>query len=267
MNTFSPPKVAAAIGALSLAFAMTLTPVLAENGPSLDVDVSNQQQPGNHISVAQNGPVNQSKIEVGPSKVEVEIQNKQTNIQNKIDDKMQQMQTRIASQEAQLKLRLENQQQEIKERLTDAKLKACQNRATAIANHLKNSTKAATNLEGKFAAIAQKAEQFKTDKNITVANYDQLTADVATQKTALDSAISTAQSDGTSFSCTSDGPKAQLQQFVSQMDAVRQALNNYRDAIRDLIQAIRQANGQNRQASDSATPSSTPSATPEGGKE
>jgi hypothetical protein len=255
MNTFSPPKAAVAVGVLSLAFVMSLTPVLARDGVD-DNSGTSRHHTETRLTVEDNTSTSEAEMET------TEVANETHN-----NHMPEQVQARIASKEAELKLRLQDKQEAIKEKLTNAKLQACQNRAAAISKHLTNSTKAATNLEGKFAAIATKAEQFKTDKNVTVPNYDQLVADVTAKKTSVDTAVAAAQTAASTFSCTSDGPKAQLQAFVSGMDAVRQTLKDYRDAVRNLIQGIRQANGQNRQASDSTTPSSTPSATPEGGKE
>jgi hypothetical protein len=158
----------------------------------------------------------------------------------------------IASHAAELELRVEDRQQIRNERLKANQLKACQNRQAAINSHASRAVNAATTIEAKFASIAAKVDTFKISKGVTVDSYEELKADVSTKKTAVDAAVEQANTQLSSFSCDSDGPKAQMQLFVSQMDVVRQALKDYRTSIKNLIQGVRQANGQNRQASSSA---------------
>jgi hypothetical protein len=159
----------------------------------------------------------------------------------------------VASKAADLKLRVEDRKLAAKQKLDGQKLAACEKRATNIVNHMGKTTTKAEDLAQKFSTIADKATSFKATKSIAVINYAQLSEDVSTSKMNLSDKISAAKS--LTFTCTSDGPKNQLQAFVLAMDDVRAALKSYKTAVHQLVLGVRQANGQAREASMSATPS------------
>lgn len=127
--------------------------------------------------------------------------------------------------------------------LTEVKLKVCQNREAAIKKRAENLGKMASSMLKKFAAHAQRVEEFYTTKVVpsgqTVANYDSLVADIQTKNTAVQIALTQAQSNVSSFTCSGTDPKGQLTQYRSDMLAVKSALKDYRTAIKNLIVAVR----------------------------
>ena len=129
--------------------------------------------------------------------------------------------------------------------LTEVKLKVCQNRETAIKKRAENLGRLANSMLEKFAAHAQRVEEFYTTKVVpsgkTVANYDSLVADIQTKKAAVQAGVTQAQGSLGSFDCTGNDPKGQLTQYKSNMLAVKSALKDYRTAIKNLIVAIRSA--------------------------
>ncbi len=126
-------------------------------------------------------------------------------------------------------------------------LHACQARENAIKNSLTHLTTLATNMETSFDIIATRVEDYYTNKVVpsgkTVANYNALVSDIQTQKTNVQAALTTAQTDANSFSCTSGTPKTQLTQFREDMQAVKQALKSYRTSIKNLIVAVHSVAG------------------------
>lgn len=132
-------------------------------------------------------------------------------------------------------------------RLIEAKLRACQAKEKAIKKRTEQLVKLATTMQEKFDAIAGRVEEYYTSKVVpsgkTVTNYDSLVADIQTKKGAVQTALSQAQTNVASFSCTSDDPKGQLAQFKDDMRAVKSALKNYRTSIKNLIVAIRSVTG------------------------
>lgn len=130
--------------------------------------------------------------------------------------------------------------------LTDAKLKSCQARENAIKNRSTHLVNLVTTMESKFDAIATRVEEYYTSKVVpsgkTVSNYDSLVADIQTQKTAVQSALTTAQTNST-FDCTSADPKTQMTQFRTDMMAVQSALKDYRTSIKNLIVAVHSVTG------------------------
>jgi hypothetical protein len=148
-------------------------------------------------------------------------------------------------------------------RLADAKLKACQSREAAIQKRSDQLVKLAMTMQDKFTAITMRVKTYYTDTVIpsgkTVSNYDTLIADIATKQAAVGTALTKAQSDATSFSCTSDDPKGQLTQFRVDMQAVKAALKVYRTSIKDLIVAVHSVTGT---IQSSAHPTISPTASP-----
>lgn len=131
-------------------------------------------------------------------------------------------------------------------KLTEVKLKVCQNKEAAIQKRNTALNKMAANMLTKFDSIATRVETYYTTKAVpagkTVTNYDALVAEIATKKTAVTVALTTANTDAAAFSCASDDPKGQLTLYRTDMQAVKQALKDYRTSIKNLIVAVRTAN-------------------------
>lgn len=148
--------------------------------------------------------------------------------------------------------------EKVQARLTDAKLKACQAREDSIKKRSDQLTRMATTMLEKFDAIEKKVQDYYTAKVVpsgkTVANYETLVADTQTKKTAVQTALSTAQTNANGFTCTGDDPKGQLTQFRTDMQSVKTALKNYRTSIKNLIVAVRSVTGEtNRNTSPTPT--------------
>lgn len=148
-------------------------------------------------------------------------------------------------------------------RLTEAKLRACQAREDAIKKRATRLAQLAANMESRFDKHAQRVEEYYTSKVVpsgkTVANYDSLVADIQAKKTAVATALSTAQNDANNFSCEGTDPKGQLTQFRKDMQAVKRALKDYRTSIKNLIVAVRSVTGTTeRENKGSPKPTSSP---------
>ncbi len=146
-------------------------------------------------------------------------------------------------------------------RLTEAKLKACQARENAITKRMTHLTNLVTTMEGKFDAIAQRTEVYYTSKVVpsgkTVTNYDVLVVDIQTKKIAVQTALTTAQTNSTGFSCDGNNPKGLLTQFRTDMQTVKKALKDYRTSIKNLIVAVRSVTGTTERANPSVSPKPT----------
>jgi hypothetical protein len=146
-------------------------------------------------------------------------------------------------------------QAKAEQKLTEAKLKICQNKEAAIQKRDSQLTKTAENMLTKFDSIASRVETYYTSKVVpsgkTVSNYDALAAEIATKKSAAQTALSKAGTDAQAFGCTSDDPKGQLTQFRTDMQTVKEDLKAYRSAIKNLIVAIRSVTGTTESSSSS----------------
>ena len=138
------------------------------------------------------------------------------------------------------------------------KSKACQAREASIKTRMTHLTNLATTMETKFATISARVEDYYTSKVVpsgkTVSNYDSLVAAIATQKTAVGTALATAQTDANAFSCTNATPKAQVTKFTEDMKTVKQALKTYRTSIKNLIVTVHSVTG----VENKATPTTKP---------
>lgn len=132
------------------------------------------------------------------------------------------------------------------QRLDEVRLKTCQVREDALKKRSARLIQLVTNMEEKFDSIAQRVKDYYTSKVVpagkTVASYDSLVSGINTKKAAVQTALTKAQEDLASFSCSGDDPKGWMRAFREDMQAVKGALKDYRTAIKDLIVAVRSVN-------------------------
>lgn len=136
--------------------------------------------------------------------------------------------------------------------------RSCQNREKAIKQQLDHLVQLATNMQIKFDRISQRTQDYYSSKVVpngkSVPNYNQLVSDIQTKKTAVQTAVNTVKSDVADFNCTSN-PKNLLRKFHTDMQAVKQALKDYRTSIKNLIVAVRSVTGENeKNATKTASP-------------
>jgi len=178
-----------------------------------------------------------------------------------IESNRRQIKTNLEERSKERKLLAASKAAEIKDKLDAVKLKVCETRQNIIKRRSQSLANRANTQFNVFDSIATKVENFYTTKvlpkGVVVANYDQLVADIATQKTDAMNAIDTAKTDATNFDCSGDNPKAQLTNFNSDMKLAIAALKDYRTAIRNLIVAVKSAIGKFNSASSSAKTASS----------
>lgn len=121
-------------------------------------------------------------------------------------------------------------------RSCDAILENVKRRSDNLSNNVDN-------MLGKFADIQAKVQNFYTGTVVpngkTVPNYQALTNDVTTKKTAVDAALAKAKTDIDAMNCDSGNPKENVQKFNTDMRAVKNALGNYRTSVVKLITEVR----------------------------
>lgn len=130
-------------------------------------------------------------------------------------------------------------------RLEGMKLKSCQAREEAINKRMDSLTRLTENMETKFSSISARVIEYYETKVLpdkSLSNYQELLNDITAKKTAVDSALGSAQSSVGSFSCESDDPKSLYTSFREDMQAVKAALKEYRTSIKNLIVAIKTLN-------------------------
>ncbi len=163
-------------------------------------------------------------------------------------------------------------------RASEAKMRACEARESSIKEKMQSLVRYANNMFEKFSKIADRVQEFYTTKVLasgkTVANYETLVADVQAKKDVAAEALAGAQTTAGTFDCSVDNPRSLYTQFRTNMQALKQALKNYRTSIKNLILAVHRVNAAGRAtgtpgATTSPEATSTPvsTSTPEGGSQ
>lgn len=128
-------------------------------------------------------------------------------------------------------------------RLADAKLKACQNRETAINNILSRIADRGQKQLDLFSTIATRTETFYTNKGKTLSNYDALVADVNAKKAVAQTAVNTVKSNSVSFKCDGTDPKGAAASFKDSLKSEIAALKDYKTAVKNLIVGVKSVQG------------------------
>lgn len=128
-------------------------------------------------------------------------------------------------------------------KLTDAKLKVCQKRETAINNIMGRIADRGQKQLDLFTAIATKTEKFYTDKGKTLSNYDNLLADVAAKKDAAQTAVDAVKGDSVTFKCGGNDPKGAAASFKKVLKSEIDALKDYKTSVKNLIVGVKSVQG------------------------
>ena len=142
-----------------------------------------------------------------------------------------------------------------KTRLTDAKLKACQNRQTAITNIMSRLSDRGQKQINLFSSIADKTEAFYTKKGNTLSTYDALVADLAAKKALAQTAVDAVTSSSANFKCDGTDPKGVATTFKDKLKVEITALKDYKTAVKNLIVGVKSV-----QDSSTSSTNSTPGA-------
>lgn len=124
-------------------------------------------------------------------------------------------------------------------KLAGAKLKACENRQKAITNIMSRIADRGQKQLELFTTIAERTEAFYADKGKTLANYDELVADVEAKKAAAQTAVDAVESNSTTFDCSNENPKAAIDSFKESLKGQIEALNAYKKSVKNLIVGVK----------------------------
>lgn len=127
-----------------------------------------------------------------------------------------------------------------REKLDDKKKALCEERKTAVNKVMSNVVERSKNHFDRITTIYTQTTQFYETKALTVSNYADLIATIETAKTAAAAADQDLTNIST-FSCDSDGPKADIQAFRNKRLDKVDAMGAYRDAVKTLVKAVRDA--------------------------
>ncbi len=127
----------------------------------------------------------------------------------------------------------------------ESRVLACQDKEGGIKQRSLDLTKNTENTLLLFQGIATRVKTYYDTTTLPsgkiVGNYDVLTTNIDAKQQAVALMIAKAQEGMNSFGCTAADPREQIDQFQINMQAVKQGLTEYREAIKILILAINAA--------------------------
>lgn len=148
------------------------------------------------------------------------------------------LRTEAASRKEVAEKKREAAQEVKRERLAEVKLKICEKRQTQVNALMDRIVTRSTKHYDHITTASERAQAFYVKQGNVLANYDELVATVASTKSAALTAI-TELDDKAVFNCTSEAPKADIQDFRDRRAHKIEALSEYRDAVKVLIKAIK----------------------------
>lgn len=134
---------------------------------------------------------------------------------------------------------VQEKKQAAQQRLSDAKLKVCQNREEKITNIMARISDRGQKQIDLFTKIAERTQTFYTEKGKTLANYDELVADVTTKKTAAQETVDELKATSADFDCSGDDPRGVATTFKESLKKEIEALKAYKTSVKNLIVGVK----------------------------
>lgn len=147
----------------------------------------------------------------------------------------------IADRRAEFEKRREDAKTQASAKLEEAKQKACENRSESFKKRMEGIASRSERRMEVFNKIAERVEAFAEEKNVTVANYDELLSDVETKAEALKQAHELVRENAEVFQCNGDNAQTNTAIFKEAIAQEHEAFKEYRDSIKSLIKVVKQA--------------------------
>jgi len=125
-----------------------------------------------------------------------------------------------------------------RERLSATKLKVCTIQKEKITNIMERVIERSQRHIDTITAISDRTKTFYEEKGYELDIYVTLTEAVETARVAAQTEAEGLMSES-DFTCESDGPKSDIQDFRNQVLAKRDAIGAYRSAVKNLIVAVK----------------------------
>jgi len=152
-------------------------------------------------------------------------------------------------------------------KLSESRLKICEVREKNIENRFKTLLTLGTNTHKDKEMIVERVDTFYTTKLVpagySLPNYAALKADIASKEAAVQSILDEAKTNGSSFSCDSNDPKAQADDFKTNIQSLIAANKAYKASVKTFVVAVRDLAKQAKSDKMVPSPSVSPAVSPE----
>lgn len=158
--------------------------------------------------------------------------------QAKIEAEKAKIEARKAEVEAK-KTEMEAKREENKAKLEDKKLEICKKRESAINKSMQNISDRRNKQLEFLNKVSERTQTFYSDKQLSLANYDALVADVNAKKAAAEQAIDTLKASTVEFKCDGSDPKGLGEAHKAARQPVIDALKDYKQSVKNLITGVK----------------------------
>lgn len=161
---------------------------------------------------------------------------------------------KIEAKRTEIRARLDDLKEKRESKLDDKRLAVCEKKVDKINAVIQKRSAQATKHLAVFKKISDRVQNFVTDKNLTIENYDQLVANIADKEQSATAAIEA--NTNTVFDCASADGSGPGKVAKASVQTVRDALKDYRAAIKELIVKVK-ANAATKEDSSTTETQST----------
>lgn len=132
-------------------------------------------------------------------------------------------------------------QKNLQAKQAEAKKNICEKIKDKTKNKHDHIKTTAAEIASRIDQRVERAKSFVTSKNLQVANYDSLVADINAKKQTVSSSQSAIASAAAGFDCTNDNRKAQEAIIREKVEAYKVAVKAYKQSVKTFLQAVRSA--------------------------
>lgn len=133
----------------------------------------------------------------------------------------------------------EENREAAKQKLEENKLRICEEREDKIDDHMDAIAQRGQKKIDLFSTIAERVKSFYLSKGKVLSNYDELVAAVGAKKVLAQTAVDAVIDASVTFDCEGDDPKGVASEFKTKVQAMNDALKEYRTAVKNLIVGVK----------------------------
>lgn len=150
-----------------------------------------------------------------------------------------QAQQRAEERRETAKQRVARIKQTVEERKAEIKQRVCEKRQDVLQRNIPRMASGATNVKKAFDTIYERVQGFYDSGQLTVENYDELTASIDVAQAEAAAAVTAAENFSFELDCEDPDVATQLDSFRLAVTEAKDSLKVYRDELVDLISAMR----------------------------
>lgn len=174
-----------------------------------------------------------------PNSTETEQETEQHQSDSVSAEDVQKVETEVHHKGRQL---LQQAKQEHKQERTAAqRQKVCEARKTGIEHRTTALLAAAKRHLNRINNVYTKVQAYKTDKNVSVANWDSLVASADAAKAQAAASVAALENAKPSVDCTSDTLADSIATYKAATAQARTDIQNYRKAVKNILSALESA--------------------------